>query len=357
MEKIIEFSTCSGYGGSTFALSKANIDHDLIGFSEINKYAIDCFIQNHGNKINYGDITKIDPGLLPYFNLLTAGFPCQSFSNAGKGLGELDTRGTIFNDIVRIAAAKKPKYMLLENVRGLTSKKHVNTFNKILSELDKIGYNIKWKILNAKDYGIPQNRERVWIVCYRKDLGYEFDNFKFPIKEKLQLSLKDILEKNVDEKYYLTKEQIEKFIFNSNHSNSRVYNIEGISPTLNTCQGGHRQPFILIKNATKKGFLEGFVGDGINLEHPDSKTRRGRIQKDVIGCLQCNDLRGVITNDLRIRKLTPTEFFRLMGFLKDEIKLEGISNSQRYKLAGNGWVITQAAKIFEEMFKNGKATK
>jgi len=213
--------------------------------------------------------------------------------------------------------------------------------------------------------------------------------FKFPEEEELTLFLKDILEDEVDEKYYLSDEQTEKLLYpekynlssfrqrnlikgdvcqtlqaamshgntiplilqvnNPKHSNNRVYLIEGISPTLNTMQGGNRQPFILIKNATKKGYLEGYPGDGVNLEQPNSETRRGRIQKDVIGCLQTNDQRGVITEDLRIRKLTPKECFRLMGFLNDKINLDGLSNTQRYKLSGNGWDINLVSKILKEM--------
>jgi len=204
------FEMFSGYGGASFALKKAGIDFECIGFSEIDKYAIQCYQQNHKNNIgiydnynknlrkdgctgtlgtqcgsstaggsfsiignqtitNFGDCTQINPNELPDFDLLTGGFPCQSFSAAGKGRGELDTRGTLFNEIIRIAEIKKPKYMLLENVKGLTYKNHRETFNKILSELERIGYDVKWKVLNSKEYGIPQNRERVFFVCFRKD--------------------------------------------------------------------------------------------------------------------------------------------------------------------------------------------
>lgn len=384
----------AGYGGASFALKKAGIPFECVGYSEIDKYAIQCYQQNH--KVNgfithnFGDATKIHPDNLPDFDLLTGGFPCQAFSNAGKGLGEMDTRGTLFNEIIRIAEVKQPKYMLLENVKGLTTKKHKDTFNKICDELTRIGYMLHIKILNSKDYGIPQNRERVWFVCVRKRI-----DFQWVEKEELKIFLKDILEPEVDEKYYLKPEQIDRLIVNSNHSNSRVYGDNGISPTLNTMQGGHRQPFIAasrgrnpsnpsdrttgsptiqrlepkfdgtsntitsvqkdnyvcIKNATSKGYQEAYEGDGVNLEHPNSETRRGRVQPQSIGTLQTNDQRGVITENMSIRKLTPTECFRLMGFLDDEINLDGISNSQRYKLAGNGWDINIVSKIFKNMLK------
>jgi DNA (cytosine-5)-methyltransferase 1 len=210
---IREFCMFAGYGGSVFALKKANIPHELVGFSEIDKYAIQCFIQNHitnnshllhmevvngGLDIaiavpkNWGDCRTINPNELPDFDLLTGGFPCQAFSNAGKMQGEADQRGTLFYEIIRIAEVKKPKYMLLENVKGLTSKKFKDTFNKILSELDRIGYNVYWKVLNSKDYGIPQSRARIWFVCFRKDI--DKGTFKFPEQEELKIRLKDLLE-------------------------------------------------------------------------------------------------------------------------------------------------------------------
>ena len=359
-KKIRLFEMFSGFGGASFALKKAGIDFETVGYSEIDKFAIQCYEQNHsvlcyGSPIpeNLGDATKIEPELISDFDLLTAGFPCQAFSVAGKGLGELDTRGTLFNEIIRVAEVKKPKFMLLENVKGLTNKKHKATFEKILSELDRIGYVVKWKVLNTKEHGIPQNRERVFFMCFRTEyeegLGWVADVNEFPEPEELKIFLKDILESNVDESYYLNEEQMNNLIFKSNHSNSRVYDVEGISPALNTMQGGHRQPFILIKNATKKGYLEGYYGDGVNLEFPDSKTRRSRIIRHCSSTLQCSDARGVIEKDMRIRKLTPTECFRLMGFLDDNINLEGLSNTQRYKLAGNGWDVNLVSKIFKKM--------
>lgn len=247
-------------------------------------------------------------------------------------------------------------------------------------------------------------------------------------KEELKIFLKNILEDKVDEKYYLKQEQVNKLLPHQDvsycidanyhkgtnikgfiekkrrqliqvnspkHSNNRVYLDKGISPTLNTMQGGNRQPFIVasrgrnpsnpsdrttghpteqrlepkfdgttntltsvqkdnyvcIKNATKKGYLEARQGDGINLEQPNSKTKRAKVQEQSIGCLQTNDQRGVITSDMKIRKLTPCETFRLQGFLNDEINLDGLSNTQRYKLAGNGWEINLVSKIFKKMLK------
>lgn len=399
MQEIKLFEMFAGYGGATFALNKAGIPFECVGYSEIDKFAIQCYEQNHEGK-NYGDCTKMDPKELPEFDLLTGGFPCQAFSVAGKGLGELDTRGTLFNEIIRVAEEKKPRWMLLENVKGLTTKRHNNTFQKILSELDRIGYDVHWKILNSREHGIPQNRERVFFVCFdRAGLLAEEREFEFPEKEELKLLLKDIVDDEVDQKYYLSQEIVERLLYDlpktigtnavitpgrktksqngrrikedgepmftlnaephgvvqlnkPKHSNNRIYSVDGYSPTLRDMSaGGNRQPFILVKNATKKGYLKAYPGDGVNLDHLNSKTRRGRVQPNVIGALQCSDARGIVTKDLTIRKLTPTECFRLMGFLDDEIIVEGISNSQQYKLAGNGWDINLVSKIFKQMFK------
>ena len=473
--KILELF--SGYGTASFALKQLGIPYELVGYSDIDKYANQCFRQNHcpvDMDRELGDCTKIDPNDLDDFDLLTGGFPCQAFSVAGKGLGELDTRGTLFNEIIRIAAVKKPRYMMLENVKGLMSKRHKPTFDKIISELYRIGYFVKWKVLNTKEHGIPQNRDRIFFICCKN--WNDFCSYEWPEKEELSLLLKDILEESVDEKYYLSEERIEKLmatvkdkeltfgginvtrkgelfegntdiagtlmardykglgnqkmtvacvpvltpdrlekrqngrrfktdgepmftlntqdrhgilqINNPRHSQQRVYSPEGISPTISAGnKGGGKEPCkilqvnpgarngyrvyspegispticsngggttqdraILIKNATKKGYLLAFPGDGINLEQPNSKTRRGRVQPQMSPTLQCNDARGVLLYDLTIRKLTPTECFRLQGFLNDEVNLEGLSNTQRYKLAGNGQSVNVVKKIFGSLF-------
>ena len=367
----------SGYGTSSFALKRLNIDARCIGYSDIDKYANQCFKQNH-NGVELGDVKLINPNNLADFDLLTGGFPCQAFSNAGKQLGELDSRGTLFYEIIRIAEIKKPKYILLENVKGLCSKKFKNTFDKILSELDRIGYNVYWKVLNSKDYGIPQSRARVWFVCIRKDI--DIKKFEFPKETELKISVKDILEKEVDDKYFISEKcklrlikndiYIRELLINKNicqtlrardykgrkiiqlnnpkHSNDRISDENTISPCLNTCGGGDRQPFILIKNATKQGYVKAKENDFINLEFPESNTRRGRVSENC-NALQLNDQRGIITKDLNIRKLTPKEYFRLMGFLKDEINLDGLSDSRKYKLAGNGQDVNIVSLILKNM--------
>jgi len=494
--KILELF--SGYGTASFALKQLGIDYECVGYSDIDKYANQCFRQNHcpvDMDRELGDCTKIDPNKLDDFDLLTGGFPCQAFSIAGKGLGELDTRGTLFNEVIRIAEVKKPRYMMLENVKGLMSKRHKPTFDKIISELYRIGYFVKWRVLNTKEHGIPQNRERVFFVCFKS--WTDFCNYEWTEKEELKIFLKDILEENVDEKYYLKKHTIKRLLNNGEGFKSkinpevgsclfasmhkvargmdmveqpifisslqkhntvrddgisnclpsamgmggghtpmiqqvnpgarngyRVYNPDGVSPTICSNGGGTtRDRAILVKNATKKGYIEAYEGDGISLEHPDSKTRRGRVQQQIAPTLQCNDAKGVVINPLKektsngwhfeqnvydkkgiarsvkagggsgnipkviidrskctcnngracevccvgcgnyldecdcesefgltIRKLTPTECFRLQGFLNDEVNLEGLSNTQQYKLAGNGQSVNVVKKIFSSLF-------
>ena len=227
------FEMFSGFGGASFALKKLGIDFECVGFSEIDKYAIECYDQNHKGK-NYGDCKEINPWSLDCFDLLTAGFPCQSFSVAGKGLGELDTRGTLFNEIIRVAEIKKPRWMLLENVKGLTNKKHKATFEKILSELDRIGYTVHWQVLNSKEHGIPQNRERVFFVCFRE--SEDSENWSgFPEKEELKIFLKDILEDEVDEKYYLSEKQTIKLELHLKNKKSKVD--EKVINCIGTCFG------------------------------------------------------------------------------------------------------------------------
>src|SRR3990167_5819305 len=188
------FEMFAGYGGASFGLMKAGITFECVGYSEIDKGAIKCYEQNHKGK-NYGDCKGADPNKLPDFDLLTGGFPCQDVSIAG-GRDLTKGRTNLYQEILRIVSVKKPKFLLLENVKGLLSmevnerKLHL----KIVSDLQKLGYGVVWKVLNSKNHGIPQNRERIWFVC--KLGGWNFMEFMFPEKEELRIRLKDILEEN-----------------------------------------------------------------------------------------------------------------------------------------------------------------
>ena len=160
------FSMFSGIGGFELGIKNTIPNAEFIGYSEIDKYATQIYERNFKGVKNYGDATKINERELPDFDLLVGGFPCQAFSVAGKQKGFDDTRGTLFFDIARILSIKKPKYLVLENVKGLLSHESGNTFQRILTILSKLEYRVEWKILNSKNYGVPQNRERIFITGY-----------------------------------------------------------------------------------------------------------------------------------------------------------------------------------------------
>lgn len=160
-------STFSGIGGFEIALDEAG--HECVGYSEIDKHAIQVYSSHFPSNHNYGDITTITAESLPDFDLLTGGFPCQSFSIAGKRRGFEDTRGTLFFYLAEIARVKRPRYIFFENVKGLLSHDEGNTFATILSTLDELGYDCQWQVLNSKNFGVPQSRERVFIVGHLRE--------------------------------------------------------------------------------------------------------------------------------------------------------------------------------------------
>lgn len=252
---------------------------EIVDAVEIDKYAIASFNAIHNTNFKVQDIKEWNKDLKD-IDLITHGSPCQDFSIAGKQAGgdiNSGTRSSLMYETIRIVGKLRPKYVLWENVKNLLSKKHKHNFDAYIETMNILGYNSYYEVLNAKDYAIPQNRERVYTISIRRDVD-KF-NFQFPKKEELKLRLKNMLEEEVDEKYYLDDERIKKII-NSNFM-----------------QGGWRQPSIMIKNATKKGYDEAIEGDTINLAYPDSNTRRGRVGKQVAQTLQCNDSMGVVCNE------------------------------------------------------------
>lgn len=214
MEKIKILELFSGYGSQKLALDYLGIPCESTQ-CEIDKYAVDAYNQIHGETENLGDICKVDETKLPYYDLITYSSPCQDFSVAGlqKG-GDKDsgTRSSLLWECERIIKAVKPKYLLMENVKNLVGKQHKHNFIAWLDTLDALGYNNYWQVLNAKDYGVPQNRERVFVVSIRKDIQ---QGYTFPEKIPLEKRLKDILEDSVEEKYYLSDRMVNFFIKNS----------------------------------------------------------------------------------------------------------------------------------------------
>ena len=376
MEKIevINFDMFAGYGGAEFGFDKAGIKHKCVGFSEIDKRASECFVMNHGEIKNYGDARNIDPKTIPHINFLTGGFPCQSFSSAGKGLGELDTRGTLFHEIIRIAEELKPDYMLLENVKGLTFNKHKLTLKKIISELKRIGDYVRWQLFNSMDFGTPQSRERIWFACFRN--VHEAENFKWPEKEELKIFVKDLLEDDVEGRYFLSKklqDRFQEYIKNKKPADIyqtgkfedkkgfRAYN--KVSPTLvGTGHDAYTIPLVVAQRKRESGqeFEERKDGctNAITSVSKDNYIYDTNVSQTIVSTIYKGDAPKRISNgDLKssivyhgkLRKLTPKECFRLMGFFDDEIKLEGIPKTHQYRLAGNGWEINIVSKIMKAM--------
>ena len=392
------FEAFAGYGSQSIALRNLGIEYEVVAISEIDKYAIKAYEAIHGPTNNLGDISKIDPKDIPNHDLFTYSFPCQDLSVAGKqaGLGK-GTRSGLLYECEKVIEAKKPKYLLLENVKNLVGKKFKPQFDEWLSYLENLGYTNYWQVLNAKNYGVPQNRERVFVVSI---LG-EHKPYEFSKPIPLDKCIKDILEDEVDEKYYINKPfnslttmqdelrepkiLCEGNIYPSGGQNGNIYNTRGISPAINAGIGvkgngigSNNAPKILIPQATKKGYIE-YKGEKIELpcigasrgrnpEKPSSRIpgepTEQRLEINTKGT--SNTITTVqkdnyaIQTDFRIRKLTPRECFRLMGMREDDIdkiQAAGISNTQQYKMAGNSIVVNVLEAIFGELFGIKKKDK
>lgn len=405
----------AGIGGFRLGLESAG--HECVGFCEIDKFARASYkaIHNTEGEIELHDITSVPDELvrkIGHVDIICGGFPCQAFSIAGKRGGFEDTRGTLFFEIARFASILKPKYIFCENVKGLLNHDKGRTFKTIINTFDELGYDVEWQMLNSKDFGVPQNRERVYIVGHLRGAG---GRPVFPIFGKNgttnQANIKQIGNIN------------NSTSFGGNPQTGRVYDIEGISPTLNTMQGGGREPKVMViddqgrrnkkispknivptlraqshgnepkvtipvltpdrvnkrqngrrfKNngepmftltaqdrhgvmisvceATKKGYAEATVGDYVNLEFPKSKTRRGRVGRQVANTLLTSDNQGVVTETLKIRKLTPRECWRLQGFpdWSFDKAQEVNSKTQLYKQAGNSVTVNVIKAIGERL--------
>lgn len=347
----------SGIGSPEKALRNIGIDYDLQFFSEIDKYAIESYMAVHSEPKDkwVGSITDLKGVELPYCDMWFGGFPCQDISLAGKGKGfsiESESRSSLGWEMIRLLreVAVKPKYVVFENVAAIFNETHRPVLNLFKQDLEALGYTLFDDLLNAKNYGIPQNRNRYFLVAI---LG-EY-NYKFPKPIKLELRLKDMLEKEIDEKYYLSDKILEFFKKNSKEQQAKgngfkfePTNGDSIAKAITTRNGSRMDDnFIKVPEATTKGYSEATDGDGIYLDRPHQK--RGVVQKGMIPTLKCsgNDL-GVVTEELRIRKLTPLECWRLMGFTDEDFNKTKVSNAQLYKQAGNSIVVN----VLEAIFKN-----
>lgn len=245
-------SLFSGIGAFEKALDNLEVDYELVNYCEIDKYASKSYSAIHGvsEDMNLWDVTKVDTSKLPEdIDFLTYGFPCQDISLAGKqrGFHHEDgslTRSGLFFEALRIIEDTKPKIAIAENVKNLTSKKFAEQFKIVLESLEEAGYNNYWKLLNAKDYGIPQNRERVFIVSIRKDI--DNGRFEFPAPFPLEKRLKDVLEDEADEKYYLSDKTINSLIEHKARNEAKGNGFgwkptkgEGVAQTIKT-ESGYR---------------------------------------------------------------------------------------------------------------------
>lgn len=461
--KILELF--GGIGACSKALERIGVDYEIADYVEIDKYAVKSFNAMHGTNFEPQDVTKWDKDIK--VDLIMHGSPCQDFSVAGKNAGgdkNSGTRSSLMYETLRIVEKLKPKYVIWENVKNLLSKKHRHNFDAYIDAMAELGYVSKYQILNAKDYGVPQNRERVFTISCRHDgdsqiMGSFLAQFNFPEPMPLERRLKDILEDSVDERYYLSDEQVSKIKLSdfsqkkrliqdgdtsqtilsrdykdpkcvrvgglydkegSRHQAGSIYDPNGVCATLSTMQGGNQEPIIVasrgrgenneqqlepnftgatntltsvqkdnlvaeprdisktvrtggrgsldrhswdivtepikIKTANVKGYDEASDGDAIDLQYPESKTRRGRVGHGVSKTLMTSDQMAVV-NGYRIRKLTPLECWRLMGFDDaDYAKAAQVnSNTQLYKQAGNSIVVNVLEGILKNLLKRDEA--
>lgn len=389
------FSMFSGVEG--FGLGIEN--GEPIGFSEIDKYA-SMVLKYHFPKVkNYGDCTTIKWEQVADFDLLVGGSPCQDFSIAGKRRGLKGSRSSLAWEFIRCLSSKKPRYFIWENVKGVMSSRGGWDFANILSAFSESGYSLWWQVLNAKNFGVPQNRERIFVIGFREgspkevffeskdsrpiaDVGTTKPNdrigqhdrvfgtdgligalgavdYKQPpqILHRFDSYNKTYSEPNIASTLKAGGDDPNIIVINKGESQHyRLYDTDGLAPILQSQSGmsSQKHPFIFAVN-TKKGFVEGEEGDGINIAFPNSKTRRGRVIKKNSPTLQRNDAIGTIQNG-QVRKLMPIECERLMSWPDDWTrwgiddkgnKIE-ISDSQRYKMCGNG-VVSNCVK---EIVKN-----
>lgn len=454
MEKLKVLELFAGLGACSKALERLNIQHEIVDAVEIDKYAINSFNAIHGTNFEPQDITTWNKNIS--VDLIMHGSPCQDFSLAGKQAGGDEgsgTRSSLMYETIRIVEKLKPKYVLWENVKNLLSKKHRHNFDAYLETLEQLGYKNYYQVLNAKDYGIPQSRERVFTISIRNDIDKDFH---FPEKQLLELRLKDLLDNEVDEKYYLSDTQVNRIKTSTYTSNNRriqkkdycdtlcardwkdpkcvqvdfvskkynefidkkgyipdMYNpynnseIKDIAPTQSTqCGSATSSSTVLIRNKSLRetleqnniekdiSFIDSYnrnirkddlsgtittrVSDSNNTfiaiknatkqsydVYSDESVRRIRnniIKGDTVNTLTANAMQSVNHNNcalieednncnLRIRKLTPKECWRLMGF--DDVDFEKAekinSNTQLYKQAGNSIVVNVLEAIFKEL--------
>ncbi len=297
----------AGIGGTRLGFHKTG-KTKVVFSSEFDEHAVKTYKANFGEH-PFGDITKITSNDIPEHDILVGGFPCQAFSQAGKKLGFEDTRGTLFFEIARILKDKQPKAFLLENVKNLTLHDHGKTFEVIINTLKELGYEVVPQLFKAKDFGVPQNRERIYIVGFNKNKVPNYKDFTMPIPPCSETKVGQILESYVDDKYTISDK----------------------------LWSGHKR-----RKAEHQGKGNGFGYTLFTAESPYTNTISARYYKDGSEIL-------IEQKDKNPRKVTPREAARLQGFPEDFII--PVSDTQAYKQFGNSVAVPVIHAIAEEIIK------
>lgn len=379
-----------GIGACTQALKRLHVPLEIADYVEIDKYAVKSYNAINGTNFEPQDITKWDKDI--EVDLIMHGSPCQDFSIAGKQRGADEgsgTRSSLMYETVRIVTKLKPKYVIWENVKNVLSAKHRHNFDAYLEKMQSLGYENYYQVLNAKDYEIPQNRERIFTVSILNG-----GDFEFPLKKELKTRLKDVLEDEVDEKYYLSDELTQTLQNQLKDKNAvcidlcqwrregkpreyneyaptlgardwkeprcvqvgnisggkwdkmhdvsrRVYSGDGLAPTVHTCGGGNTEPKVIVAAAMRGRYNEGKIEQHLEVSDREYSNTLTTVQKDTL----------VAESPLRIRKMTPKECWRLMGFSDEcfEKASKVNSNTQLYKQAGNSIVVDVLLHIFRNL--------
>lgn len=347
----------AGIGACSKALERLGIEHEIVDAVEVDKYAIKSFNAIHGTSFEPQDIRDWDKDI--QVDLVMHGSPCQDFSVAGKGAGGDEgsgTRSSLMYETLRIVEKLKPEIVIWENVKNLWGKKHRHNWDNYVDKMGELGYDSAAKIINARDCGIPQNRERLFTISIKR--GSELvDSFMFPEPMPLEKKLKDMLEDEVDENYYLSEKAIESLLYQSqkqkdkgNHFEFKPRDIDSFASCISTRSGQRKTDnFIRVKNATRGGYMDAYDGDGVDCSFLSSETRRGRVQHQMAQTIPAASPAIGVNDKMRIRKLTPLECWRLMGFDDGDFrKAEKVcSASQLYKQAGNSIVVNVLERIFK----------
>jgi len=403
----------SGIGAPEQALKNLGYDFENVFFCEIDKHAARSYQAIHASKKYYEDITKREHAEVEPLDLYVAGFPCQSFSMAGKRKGwatdengqPVDKRGTLFFDVAKFIQINQPKVFILENVKGLLSHEGGKTYQTITDILtngggtlngqmsldvfdDGLGYHVYAQVLNSKHHGVAQNRERIFIVGFK-----DFRPFSFPKKEPLKKKLKDVLEAEVNEKYYLSDKAIKRLTNEGEGFRSVIKTENDIAATHGAADYeklARGMNIIKVKSATKDGYEIAHEGDSINFKNPNSETRRGRVGKQISQTIEANNEVGVFIADYRtdeglrirkdgnspclsarkhsekdistmppiimqqrIRRLTPLECWRLQDFPDEAFyKAQAVSSdTQLYRQAGNSITVRVIQKLIKKIYE------